>query len=77
VASVRRIEPDGRPATLTEVRETVAELLDAYQDDPTTTGALGVVAALLASVECHCEPPAVGPAVVLPLTTPSSTSQGT
>jgi hypothetical protein len=76
LATVRRIGPDGRPATLTEIRETVAELLDAYADDPTTVGALGVVAALLSSVECHCEPSALGPAIVLPLTAPPS-SRGT
>lgn len=67
MATVHHIGPDNRPATLTEVREAVAQLLRDYADNADTLGALGLVAGLLDTVQCHCEPPAAAPAPVIPL----------
>lgn len=69
MATVHRIGPDNRPATLTEVRQAVASLLREYADSEDAVGALGMVAGLLDSVQCHCEPPDAAPATVIPLPT--------
>lgn len=69
VATVHRIGPANRPATLAEVRQAVALLLREYADNEDTVGALGLVAGLLETVQCHCSTTDVDPVPAIPLPT--------